>query len=219
MLQNHSRCRNGRGCGQHPSEADGPGIRGGGPSEQGSVNDSEEDRRFFADFEGSSVFDWENISVRSMYREEYEKSLRQRLVDTLGGGDAISIRTEAWVASTPEYGQDPDEAYQDEHCYHDEEEEERREGGLKTMLKEMRRRDSEEGWPLDEQMAALEREDREDIQQIMREELGWSKTMKKKTTGRKKRSGVATTTTKKTTTAKKRKASLELTPTTSKRRR
>ena len=216
MLQNHSQCRNGRGCGQHPPEAYSPrGRRGSTPSEQESVNDSEEDRRFFADFEGQSVFDWEEISVLSMYQENYERPWRQRLVDSLGGEDVFSGRTEAWVASAAKRRQDPDEKkYRDEHHYRDHEEEERREEGLRMLLKEMRTRSSEEGWPLDKQMAALEPEDREDILQIMREELGWSK---KKTTGKK--SSMAATTSRNTTMTKMRKASSKQTPTTSKRRR
>jgi hypothetical protein len=79
------------------------------------------------------------------------------------------------------------------------------------LLKEMRRRNSEEGWPLHEQMAALELEDRETFLQIMREELGWSK---KKPT-RKKGSGMAATMSRNTNMTKKRKGSSEQTPTTS----
>jgi hypothetical protein len=207
MLQNHSRCRNGRGCGQHPPpEADG----GPSSSEQESVNDSEEDRRFFADFEDQSVFDWEEISVLSI--ESHERPWR------LGGEDAFCSRTEAWVAaSAARHGQQDldEECPNDEpHRYRDEEDE--RHEGLRMLLEEMRRRDSKEGWPLPEQMAALEREDREDILQIMREEMGWSNAVKK-TSERKKRSSMATT--RNTTMTKTRKANSGQTPTTRKGRR
>jgi len=213
MLQNHSRCRNGRGCGQHPPEADSPRARGGGTSpEQESVNDSEEDRRFFADFEG---FDWEELSVLSMYKESYERPWQQRSVDSLGGEDVFPSRTEAWVASAAKRRKDADEEYQDEPHHRDHEEEERRKKGLRMLLEEMRRRSSEEGWPLDKQMAALEPEDKEDILQIMREELGWSK---KKPIG-KKRSSMAATTSRNTGIKKEEKPSSKQTPTTSKRRR
>jgi hypothetical protein len=169
MLQNHSRCRNGRGCGQHPPEADSPRAREGGTSsDQESVDDSEEDRRFFADFGG---FDWEEMSVLSMYKENYDRPWAQRSVDSLGDEDEFPSRTEAWVASAAMPGQDEEEEYQDESHDRDPEEEERRKKGLPILLEEMRRRSSEEGWPLDEQMAALQPEDKKDILQIMREEL------------------------------------------------
>jgi hypothetical protein len=211
MLQNHSRCRNGRGCGQHsPPDADG----GPSSSEQETVDDSEEDRRFFADFEGQSVFDWEEVSVLSMYQESHERPWG------LGGEDAICNRTEAWVlaGSAARHGkQDLEEECPNDdepHRYRDEEDE--RDEGLRRLLEEMRRRDSEEGWPLPEQMAALGREDREDILQIMREEMGWSNPVKK-TSERKKRSGVAKR--RNTTMTKTRKEDSAQTPTTRKGRR
>lgn len=120
MLQNHSRCRNGRGGGQHRPGADSPRWRGRGTSsEQDSVNDSEEDRRFLADFEGQSVFDWEEISVLSMYEDNYERPWLQHLVDSLGGEEVFSHQTEAWVASAAKRRQDPDEEYRDEPHYGD----------------------------------------------------------------------------------------------------
>jgi hypothetical protein len=100
------------------------------------------------------------------------------------------------------------------HRYRDEEDE--RHGGLRMLLEEMRRHDSEEGWPLNEQIAALERKDREDVLQIMREEMRQSDAIKK-TSERKKRSSVATT--RNTTVTETRRASSGQTPTTSKGQR
>jgi hypothetical protein len=210
MLQNHSLCKNGRGCGQHPPEADSPCPRT--PTE-GSVNDSEEDRRFFADFNG---FDWEEMSVLSMYKESYERPWEQHSVDSLGDEDGFLSRTEAWVASDAQRVQDDsDEECRDEpyHCGY--EEEGGRSEGLRTLLEEMRRRSSEEGWSLEEQMAALEPEDKKDVLQIMREELGCSK----KKTARKKKSSMSTMASRdaaKMSLKKKKKTSSKQTPTTSK---
>ena len=183
MLQNHSRCRDGRGCGQHPLHADGAGA--GGPSEEGSIIDSEEeDRRFFADFEDQSVFDWEALSVRSAYEEEAEAVWSP---DSLEGGRAAGFtsRTEAWVASAGNlrHGQDPRSSLDEGHrAGQGHEMERKREEGLRGLADEMRRRDAEEGWPLQEQLAALQDEDRKDILRIMHEGPGRFKPIERKTT-------------------------------------
>jgi hypothetical protein len=158
MLQNHSRCRNGRGCGKHPPDADGPRSDGGGSlSEQGSI---------------------------AQYQERPEKSSSlgtqgrlQNEGDSLEGGKAdVSNRTKAWVASAAKHWQDPyasaDKEYGPEACSA---EDEKRERGLRDLLKQMRRRDAEEDWPFKKQMKALDEDDRKDVRRIMREDQGGHK--------------------------------------------
>jgi hypothetical protein len=97
------------------------------------------------------------------------------------------------TASATKHGQlDLNEECPNDESYHYRDEESERHKVPRMPLEEMGRRDSEEGRPLHEQMAALEKEHREDILQIMREEMRWSDAVKK-TNERKKGSSVATT--------------------------
>lgn len=112
-----------------------------------------------ADFDDQSVFDWDALPVRSMYEGEEgtvwsPESLKGCRVA------AFASRTEAWVASEMEL---------------------KREEGLRTLFDEMCRRDEEEGWPLHDQLEALQDEDREDIKRIMEEESARS-AIERKTT-------------------------------------
>lgn len=110
MLQNHSRCRNGRGCGKHPPDTDGPRSDGDGSlSEQGSI---------------------------AQYQERPKKSSAlgtqgrlQNEGDSLEGGEAdVTNRAKASYTST-------DEEYGPEACFAEEEQ-----GGHKPITRSLKRK-------------------------------------------------------------------------------
>jgi hypothetical protein len=158
-----------------------------GLSEQGSIIDSdEENRRFMADFDDQSVFDWDALPVRSMYEgEEGEVWSPESQRGCRTSAFASTGRTETWVASARNltHGQDARSSRDERYQARQEREMKRiREEGLRRLFNEMCRREVEEGWSLYEQMKALQSEDREEIERIMGVEVEWFDPIERKTT-------------------------------------